>query len=65
MNINLFKEMKSKGVSQLQLAKTLNISRKSINNKLSGKNEFTQNEMFLTKNVFFPDLTLEYLFAKE
>lgn len=51
-------------ISNEDLMQVLNFkSKKTLNNKLSGRTEFTRKEMFLIKNKLFPDLDLDYLFS--
>lgn len=64
MFINLYKEMKSKGFTQKDLAKALNVSAQTISYKMTGKRDFTSNEMFTIQKEFFPDVKLEELFKK-
>ena len=60
---NLIKEMAGKKrMSQRELSEFLEISEKSVNNKINGKTEFTHSEM-VKINSLFPHKTLEYLFA--
>ena len=46
------------------MAKALNISEKSVSNKMNGKSKFTLEEAAQIRNVFFPDIGIEFLFAK-
>lgn len=59
---NLQAEMIRNGITDNEIIKTLGISAKSFNNKMTGRTEFTRKEMFLIKSVHFPDYDLEYLF---
>lgn len=62
MYINLEFEMKKIGKTSEDLAKLLKKSRKASTNRLSGKTEFSLNEILLIKKEWFPDKTLDYLF---
>lgn len=62
---NLTKELFLAKVTQKEVAETLGISVEAMSRKTNGKNEFTSGEMFSIKEHYFPDLTLDYLFAKE
>jgi DNA-binding XRE family transcriptional regulator len=65
MYANLYKEMKLRKVTQTEVSKMLGLSNQTICDKINGGAEFKSTEMFSIKEHFFPDLTLEYLFAKE
>ena len=53
---NLLAEMARFNVSNDDLMKTLDFkSEKTLNNKLTGRTEFTRKEMFLIKQKHFPD----------
>ena len=65
MYLNFYKEMKARNLNQALVADKIGITRESLNNKLNGKTDFKAKELFDIKQIFFPDLTLEYLFAKE
>lgn len=62
---NLIVEMKRSKVTQAEIAKCLSLSRMSVIQKINGKSDFTATEMFIIKNKFFPELSLEYLFEKK
>lgn len=62
---NLLAEMARYNVSNEDLMKTLGFnSAKTLNNKLTGRTDFTRKEMFLIKKVHFPNFDLEYLFKE-
>lgn len=65
MYINLEFEMKKIGKTSEDLAILLNKSRKSSTNRLSGKIDFSLDEIILIKTNWFPDKTLDYLFEKK
>lgn len=60
----LLKEMKQKGVTQCDLAKTLGLSQQAIAYKLTGGGDFKSEEMFKIQTELFPDADLRALFAK-
>lgn len=62
---NLRIEMKKAGISQNDLVELLDTNANTICQKLNGKREFKASEMFIIKNKFFPELSLEYLFEKK
>lgn len=47
------------------IAKALNISEKSVSNKMNGKSKFTLEEAAQIRDAFFPDIGIEFLFSKE
>ena len=54
--------MKQEGVTKNDLKNLLQVSEKTIRNKLSGKTDFTWKEVKTIKNKYFPDDDLECLF---
>ena len=61
---NLLLALKEKGVSQKEVAKKLDLSPQSVYMKIHGRREFTAPEMFTIQREYFPNVTLEELFAK-
>lgn len=63
---NLKAEMARKAITMADLAidKELNLSYETIRNKFSGKTEWNNREMRLIKQKYFPDKTIDYLFAQ-
>jgi len=61
---NLMAEMKRVGIINKDLAETIGRDEKSISNKILCKTEFTRREMVMIKKVYFPDLTMDYLFEQ-
>ena len=62
---NLEAELVRKGISREQLAKTIGRSYNTTTLKLNGKYQFTLKECKLIKNILFPELSVEYLFAED
>lgn len=62
---NLYKEIKLKGITQVEICKHLGLTPRGFNMKIRGESDFTSQEMFEIQRVYFPDKTLEYLFSKE
>jgi plasmid maintenance system antidote protein VapI len=63
---NLRAEMARYGISANDLAKALSLSRKSINNKMIGRHKgFSLDEAAKIRNIFFPGISLDDLFAKK
>lgn len=65
MLLNLIGEMKKAKITQSDLAELLKKTKNIICLKINGKSDFKASEMFLIKDTFFPELSLEYLFAKK
>lgn len=62
---NLIKEARKKGFTQKDLARELGISYKALYNKLTGKCQFTWQEVKTIRWSFFPNLDYDYLFFVE
>lgn len=60
---NLKAEMARKSVSSKALSQCLGVSEKTVNNKLSGRTEFTLSEILKINSAIFPEYKLEYLFS--
>ena len=65
MFLNLEYEMKKNKYCPDDLAVLLKKSKKAATNRLSGKVNFTRNEMVAVKKKWFPELTLDYLFETD
>lgn len=55
----------SRGIKKKVIADTLGITPKTLSNKLSGKCEFTWEEVLKLKTNFFPDVDTEQLMCKK
>ena len=64
MHAKLLTEMRKRKITQTSMAKMLGITFNSVNNKLTGKNEFTCSEMFKICEVI-NDVPMQELFKKE
>lgn len=62
---NLVAEMARKSITRYDLAELLGISYGTAVLKVNGNYEFSVAEAKKIKEVFFPDLSIEYLFSKE
>lgn len=62
---NLKKEMRDAGYTRRNVAQACGITERVLLYKLKGSSPFKSSEMFLIKEKFFPDKTLEYLFKNE
>jgi transcriptional regulator with XRE-family HTH domain len=65
MFINLKIEMMKRGVTVKDLSERIGISSKTYSNKMNGTSEFTRKEMYTIRDLFFPDKSIEYLFASD
>ena len=63
---NLKSEMARKNLTIMDLSKNkkLDSCYTSLRNKFSGKSDWIRSEMFIIRDEYFPDKTLEYLFKK-
>lgn len=59
----LYQEMKKRKITQTELALKLGITTNAVNNKLSGKSDFTASEMFKICEVI--DVPMAELFKKD
>ncbi|UYL93758.1 XRE family transcriptional regulator [Parageobacillus phage vB_PtoS_NIIg3.2] len=62
---NLAAEMARKGITKKDLARSLNMRYPTIVDKTNGKSRFYLDEAIKIKDMFFPDLDLEYLFESD
>jgi len=64
MFANLLKEMKNAQpkITQGQIAATLGITTKAVNERFNNKAKWTRNEMFKIRDAYFPTLKIDYLF---
>ena len=62
---NLKAEMVRNDVSIAAIAKKIKKSDRGVRDKLNEKYEFDISEAMTIRSEFFPDMTLEYLFASE
>ena len=61
---NLAAEMARNGIKRKEIAEKLDVRIGTIYDKLNGKYSLTLDEAFFIRETFFPNHTLEYLFAK-
>ncbi len=62
---NLNAELARFGISKRTLAKGLKMNYYTLKSRMNGKSDFKCIEMRLIKRTFFPNLTIDYLFATE
>ena len=60
---NLSAEMARYGVKNADIQKLLSCTDKTVRNKIDGVTEFSVAEALKIRDVFFPGLRVEYLFA--
>ena len=60
----LEREIAGRGIKKKTIAECIGVCNKSLNNKLSGRVNFTLPEASAIKDQFFPDMQLEHLFAR-
>ena len=58
-------EISKRGYTIEKFASLLNISEKSLRNKINGDTEFTWPEVLEIRDLIDPDMSLEKLFEKE
>lgn len=61
---NLEAEMARKHVKRIDIARLLNLSTRAVYGKISGESSFTTSEAIKIQKSYFPNLTIEYLFAE-
>lgn len=64
MYLNLKTEMIKMGITIEQVASKLNLSGKTISNKIEGKTPFSYEEALNIKEIFFPYCDMQWLFKK-
>ncbi|WP_440706227.1 XRE family transcriptional regulator [Heyndrickxia oleronia] len=62
---NLRAEMAREGITMVDIANFLNVRYATVNEKVNGKYRFYYDEALKIKNRFFPNQSLEYLFAND
>ena len=62
---NLRAEMARKDITIQDIAVKINLRRETISEKLSLKRNLYLYEAFEIQRIFFPDLSIEYLFQKK
>ena len=62
---NLEAEMKRKKISRSDIASILGLSYRTIHSRFNGESEWGYSECVKVRDTYFPDKTLDYLFATE
>lgn len=60
----LSREIARRGIAKTDIAQSLNISNRALNNRLAGKVSFTVQEAIKIHDTFFPDVFFDYLFTR-
>lgn len=58
-------ELKAIGVTQGEAAAFLNMTASNFNRKLAEAVPFTRDEMFAIRDEYFPESSIDYLFASD
>ena len=59
---NLLAEMAMRGITVFDISKLLNVTEKTVKNKLNGKTDFYWSEVVAIKKSLFATIDVEYLF---
>ena len=62
---NLEAEMKRKKISRSDIASLMGLSYRTIHSRFNGESEWGYSECVKVRDTYFPDKTLDYLFATE
>lgn len=63
---NLRAELARAGITSIKtVAEATGITSASMYNKMTGRTEFNRSEMMKIRDTFFPEISLDYLFAKD
>lgn len=62
---NLQAEITRSSLSLDRIAVELDITKRTLSNKINGVTEFNRDEMYQVRDCFFPTLGVEYLFLVE
>lgn len=62
---NLEAEMKRKKISRSDIASLLGLSYRTIHSRFNGESEWGYSECVKVRDTYFPDKSLDYLFATE
>lgn len=56
-------EIAKRGIKKKAIAQAIGVSGRALNNKMRGESAFTWPEVKVIRNSFFPDFTVDDLFA--
>lgn len=62
---NLEAEMKRNKISRSDIANLLGLSYRTIHSRFNGETEWGYSECIKVRDTYFPDMSLDYLFATE
>ena len=57
-------EIAKRGIKKKAIAQSIGVCDKALNNKLTGKSPFTYSEARTINRQFFPDMSIDELFAE-
>ncbi|MEA0555598.1 helix-turn-helix transcriptional regulator [Lysinibacillus irui] len=60
---NLEAELARQGIQRKDIAEKIGVRVATVSDKLNGKYPFTLDEATAIKNIFFPNLSMDYLFS--
>lgn len=62
---NLSAEMKRFGIEQREMASSIGRTPQTVSNWMSGRNSPTVEDAFKVRDTFFPNMSIDYLFADD
>ena len=62
---NLKNELQRKNISLVSVAKLINCTEKTLQNKMNGKTDFRLNEVLAINEQLLPEFELKYLFKRK
>lgn len=62
---NLKAELQRKNISLVSVAKLINCTEKTLQNKMNGKTDFRLNEVLAINEQLLPEFELKYLFKRK
>lgn len=62
---NLEAELRRKGILRATVAEAMGINIATVSEKLTKPNRLKLSEAFTIQRIFFPDMTIDYLFSTE
>lgn len=62
---NLRAEMARHSITAIDISRIIHKTDKSTRSKINGQGDFTLTEIYAIRDTFFPEMNLEYLFARD
>lgn len=59
----LYAELKKHGITQVEIARVIGVSKPTVSQKMNGHSEFTSSEMYAICNLI-PDVPMHELFVR-